>query len=398
MACPDLPQELVDMIIDEVGAGGDRISMVACSLTCHGWLHRSRFHIHAVLAILPTSRVRRLKEIYLPPLAIYIRKVHIMCRGPRRFAHDAVIAACPLFRRLQSVKALVIEGVTWDALPDHTRTTILSQFANTTTELSILDCSFWRRSDFVRLLTVFGAVTRIRISHSRWHRPDGMDASIDDERPMRLDHLVVGDGCTFPNVVARWASGKRAVCCIRRIHFTWHRESVDDLSNLLRRAGSSVKHLTLTFDNGRWLPPRSECVCMMLMTEDTHFVDFHVTAIDISQNTGLCELGLMFRQGSSRFTSLAWISGTLMALASVEISRVDIRVELMSRKHLTEINWCLIDSILGDRRLSAMLRVQVEVTVWDVRFGGGHSPLGMETVVECMPKLTARGILDVVVM
>lgn len=70
---PELPQELTDLIIDNLHS--DLIALRACTLTCHSWLHRSRRHLH--------SRVRigeyfvDLSRYSAPHIAQYVRELEL---------------------------------------------------------------------------------------------------------------------------------------------------------------------------------------------------------------------------------------------------------------------------------------------------------------------------------
>ena len=78
---PELPQELIDRIIDHVD---DTTSLKACSLVCSQWSPRSRKHLFVQVEFTPQKRPGTLVRLHTPRTAgaILPRSISVPIRGP----------------------------------------------------------------------------------------------------------------------------------------------------------------------------------------------------------------------------------------------------------------------------------------------------------------------------
>ncbi|KAH9930205.1 uncharacterized protein B0H18DRAFT_1083847 [Fomitopsis serialis] len=358
---PRLPQELAEMIIDELGDTYQRPTLAACSLTCRAWLHRSRVHIHSAVRLDPNSHLDRLSELYSGPLADYVRSLSI----------DA--------SRLKKIHRLALEALVWEQLEEQTVRIFLTNYDDVR-DVWLAACDFYNPAAFVRLLQSFGKADSIRMEGMGCDPVDFEEALEENGPVLHLQALDVGELCNAPSIVARWAYHGRKEVVIESIHFSWNHEDPVHLSRLLQLAGPSVKSLSITMDD--------------------HVQRVRTTpgelqgAVDLSQNTGLRTLRVLLRLETSNYIEVSWIGDVLSQLSSQLLAHILIFIELPSYELLDKLRWDLIDSALADTRIPALKKVECCI-LRRYMLHQGLDPNAINRVRNALPKLAALGILEV---
>lgn len=250
---PIFPPEISDMFIDALGEDYDHATLAACSLTCHAWVHRSRFHIHSSVRIDSSSNFSRLKELYSPErgLANYVRSLSIdacdMQADGLPAPHPWIAGNIALLKDFTKVKRLALDGLNWNDLTDETKTTILTNYPMVD-DLWMSTCDFRHPRHLVTLLQAFPNIKSIRMEALATDTVEWEFMGDNTGSELHLQWLDVGDVCTMPSVVTKWASSYGSLS-IENTHISWSHENPTDLSCLLECAGASVKTLSLTLDS-----------------------------------------------------------------------------------------------------------------------------------------------------
>ncbi|KAL6301718.1 hypothetical protein BKA93DRAFT_751776 [Sparassis latifolia] len=371
-----LPQELVDMIIDIFGSKYDRDALNACSLVCHAWLPRSRSHIHSAVRLDYTSNLEHLQALYTTFLAIYVRSLSIDTCGSDGMPADQswVDKMQPLLANVTKVERLSIEGIAWSELEENTRALFCTKYPGVT-DLWLATCDFADPADLVHLHQAFPL-----LSSARMEGVSSDDIVFDHALRLNSDTLSlrwldVGDLCTSPGVLAKWAFCYRKQVSIENIHFTWDCGDLVDLGNVLQIAGSSVKTLSITMDSRVDAATLPRC-------------------LNLSRSTGLCSFRLLARieENHDDTTEFFWIPDCIAQLSSPSISIVRVHIEIRAFLQLSHVNWTRIDSVLSDTKSLTKVEVCV-IRRWEASDEDDNQALG--TITSSMPKLKSRGILDV---
>ncbi|PCH36473.1 hypothetical protein WOLCODRAFT_146283 [Wolfiporia cocos MD-104 SS10] len=388
-----MPQEVVDMIIDELGSTYQRATLYACSLTCRAWVHRCRMHIHSAIRIDHTSHINRLIELYATPtssLAPYVRSLSIdaCVDGIPAKKHDWIDTSRPLLRALTRIERLSLDGIAWPDLELETREILLDHYGESIRDLWVATCDFRKASHLVALLEAFPRVQSVRMEGSSWEEP-GWDKFDQTDTTLRLHWLDVGDLCNPPSLVARWARRHRAIS-IENLHFSWGSEDPDILGQLLRSAGDSVKLLSLTLDDtfGEWITG-----------EDAKRTTQEI--LDLSHNRELRTFRFVARLEGCGPTDVSWISDLLSQLISPHLTLISIYMEMPSHGHLETVDWGKIDTALSGGRLRDLKTVDLCTSLQLVNPSssgdGGVSQDSSSPVplIELLPMLNKRGVLQI---
>ncbi|KAH9941945.1 hypothetical protein B0H21DRAFT_751874 [Amylocystis lapponica] len=381
---PRLPQEITDKVIDLLGESYQRTALAACSLTCHAWLDRSRVHIHSSVRLDPCSNLDHLTQLYTSPLAEYVRSLSIdVCVDGEPAEHKWIDEIRPLLRQFTRIERLSLDALVWADLENETQQIFLTQYP-LVSDLWLSTCDFWDPSEFLRLLQALPRLESVRMEGMVWEPEDCTDILRHNAPALRLRWLDVGDICTAPHVIAKWAGCHREVA-IENIHFSWACDHPVDLGILLKKAGSSVQTLSLTMDDRiqRWTTyPAALC-----------------GSLDLSRNTELRSLRLFARLDTPNVcdpSGVFWLSNVLAQLSSPHLSEVSICVEVKVYHQLLRIDWRSIDMYLSSPTLAGLKRVEICV-LRRCAFSGGQ-PLNPDVprlIGEALPKLSARRVLDV---
>ena len=102
---PDVPQEIVDLIIDNLQ--DDPLALRACALTAHNWVHRSRRHLHFRVRV--GEYYINLKRYSCPNTAQYVRELDLyMVRTDRGRQRTTTERLWRMVQRFPNLKSLVI--------------------------------------------------------------------------------------------------------------------------------------------------------------------------------------------------------------------------------------------------------------------------------------------------
>ena len=246
---PRLPLELAEMVIDELGRDYQRPALAACSLTCHAWLHHCRIHIHAAVRLDPQSHLENLSKLYDGPLAEYVRSLSIdACVEGEPRPHPWLNTVRPLLEKLKRVRRLALDAIVWEQLEEATKKIFLTNYEDVR-DIWLATCDFYDPATFVRFLQVFTRAESIRMEGVGCDPVDCEEALEENDEELRLRWLDVGDLCSAPSIVARWAWYGRRKLTLENIHFSWGSEDPVHLSRMLQLAGASVKKLSITMDD-----------------------------------------------------------------------------------------------------------------------------------------------------
>jgi len=214
-----------------------------------------------------------------------------------------------------------------------------------------------------------------------WEPEDCSEVLRDNAPELRLRWLDVGDICTSPHVVAKWAAHHEDVS-IQNIHFSWACDHPADLGIVLAKAGSSLRTLSITMDDRiqRW------------STSPTALHD----SLDLSKNNHLRSLRLLARLDSNDTSGVFWISSVLAQISSPDLSEVSICVEVMIYQQLMRLDWQSFDAYLSNPCLQGLKRVELCV-LRRCAYSRGEclNPEVVRLLRLALPKLSARGVLDV---
>ena len=246
---PRLPQELAEMVIDELGRDYQRPALAACSLTCRAWLHRCRIHIHSAVRLDPQSHLENLSKLYDGPLAEYVRSLSIdACVEGEPRPHPWLNTVRPLLERLKRIRRLALDAIVWEHLEDATKRIFLTNYEDVR-DIWLATCDFYDPATFVRFLQVFKRAESIRMEGVGCDPVDCEEALKENDEELHLRWLDVGDLCSAPSIVAQWAWYGRRELSLENIHFSWGSEDPIHLSRMLQLAGASVQKLSITMDD-----------------------------------------------------------------------------------------------------------------------------------------------------
>ena len=249
MAVPRLFPEIIDQIIDMLPTEPSKSpALYSCSLVCRQWLNRCRVHIHAAVRLSTRRNLEQLSELYMSPLALYVKSLNIdVCVGVEPAPHPWIDQIRPLLEHFTQIERLTFYGIVWDMLEKETQGIFLTRYP-LVTDLSTSICDFWVTADFVQFLQAFPRLNRARMKGMVWEKNNFRQALHRNAPELHLQWLDVGEICTAPYVIARWAA-HHDVVSIENIHFSWASDHPSDLGILLQKAGSTVQTLSITMDD-----------------------------------------------------------------------------------------------------------------------------------------------------
>ncbi|KZT68682.1 hypothetical protein DAEQUDRAFT_692066 [Daedalea quercina L-15889] len=377
---PRLPQELAEMIIDELGRTYQRSTLAACSLTCHAWLHRSRVHVHSAVRLDPNSNLDNLSKLYDGSLAELVRSLSIdACVEGEPRPHPWVNTVRPLLQKFRKIRRLALDAIVWEQLEEATKEIFLRNYEDVR-DIWLATCDFYDPASFVRFLQAFKKVESVRMEGVGCDPVDCEEALRDNAEELRLKWLDVGDLCSAPSIVAQWAWYGRRELSIEHVHFSWGSEDPVHISRMLQLAGPSVRDLSITMDDhvqrARTTPGELQ------------------GAIDLSKNAGLQGLRILLRLETSNYLEVSWIGDVLSQLSSQTLTQISIYVELPSYEVLDKLRWDLIDSALADTRFPILKKVEC-CLLRRYMLHQGLDPTAIDRVKAALPKLSELSILEV---
>ncbi|OSX64572.1 hypothetical protein POSPLADRAFT_1039448 [Postia placenta MAD-698-R-SB12] len=386
---PKVPLEISDLIIDELGSTYQRSTLAACALTCRDWLHRSRYHIHAAVRIDCTSNLPRLTELYSPAwgLAGYVRSLSIdacdVLGDGLPAPHPWIDNARDLLRLLTKIERLSLDAIIWQDLGAEIQALLLNHYP-LVKDLWMSTCDFRRPSQLVSLLQAFPRIECVRMEAMAMVSMEETIVVQDGSRKeLRLQWLDVGDLCTMPSIVARWARSYEHIA-IENMHFSWGCEDPAELGQLLERAGPSLKTLSITMDNR--IPDA--------LADKGPLNQF----LNLGYNSGLRSLRLLLRLEPFEVEDLSWISDLIGPISSTQLRHVAIYMEVLVDDQLDRIKWDVIDSALASEQLSSLQKVELGI-LQRRKYGepvdDSQEDRVKNRVTKKLPKLAARPIFEV---
>ncbi|KAJ3476156.1 hypothetical protein NLI96_g11356 [Meripilus lineatus] len=156
---PELPQELTDLIIDNLHS--DLISLRACTLTCHSWLHRSRRLLH--------SRVR-IGEYFVdldrysdPNVAHYVRELELyMVVSGHTCQRVTTEPLWQMISRFPSVNTLTIRDLEVPRLSPN-KMSILQTLCKQLRSLTLINVEFKGPDQFIEFIDSCDQLTHLNI-------------------------------------------------------------------------------------------------------------------------------------------------------------------------------------------------------------------------------------------
>ncbi|KZT01001.1 uncharacterized protein LAESUDRAFT_708102 [Laetiporus sulphureus 93-53] len=377
---PRVPQEMVDMVIDELGRTYQRSALAACSLTCRDWLPRSKIHIHSSVRIDSCSNIERLTKLYDSHLARYVRSLSIdACVDGEPAAHPWTDNARPLLRLFPNVDRLALDAIIWQDLHKDTQKIILEQYPSVS-DLWASTCDFADPCEFVKLLQAFPKLESVRLEGMCWDTSECEKQLANNGPELRLKWLDVNELCKHPSVVAKWASRYRTSVQIENIHFSLGCDHPRELDNLLQLAGSSVKTLSLGF--------------FACTRSFTHMSMTLHPFLNLKYNTSLQSLRLSLRLESHDQVDMSWFPEILSQLNSNHLTQVTFYVEILFCQQLEWIDWNEVDEFLSQPKLKGLMRV--ELCLWrrssHANFDDNDHDIPIK-FKKHLPKLQEHGIL-----
>ncbi|OCH85935.1 hypothetical protein OBBRIDRAFT_890829 [Obba rivulosa] len=270
------PQEIYDMVIDEVaalpkdsGSNGVHIpqeALVACMLTCKQFVGRSRQHLYRHLTIGPSRDVGRIECLYHPSrLGIYVRSLQIghfpeyTSKGQNSSEHW-LTHFVPMLSCLQNVSSLSLVELDWAKLGIRTRLFILRHFPPTVKDLKLEYVNLWNTNQGFRLLRSFPYLSTLTMGPDvTWRYPNHTQSQLTAHVPLDLDRLTIldtpdDDMAVTPWTVhlLQWFLVDRPVFRVRTIDLNWCHDDPRQLVALLLKILPSVEELRLRLEISGW--------------------------------------------------------------------------------------------------------------------------------------------------
>ncbi|TCD63282.1 hypothetical protein EIP91_005772 [Steccherinum ochraceum] len=250
---PDVPQEIVDLIIDNLQ--DDPLALRSCALTAHNWVHRSRRHLHSLVRI--GEYYVNLRRYASPPVAQYVRSLDLyMVRTDRGRQRTTTESLWKMVARFQNLRSLVIRDFEFYRLSPR-RSEVLLNICSRLRSLELRHVHFADPADFLSLV---GACPQLRalliedghfyssITRSRAEEQtsDYLEGCTKHFPGSGLQSLTVGglNSCYhFETAVDVWVSELTRRGFLREL--TLSKDSPDDCEDILRAVGSSAIDLRI---------------------------------------------------------------------------------------------------------------------------------------------------------
>ena len=257
-----LPQELVDIIIDNINLDNSPWTLSSCSLVCRSWLPRTHRHFFYRIVLRPPKRPgdvsysMRLYRVLLnsPHITNYIREL-VVYEGHRLKGQDwiGIDQTLPLvLRRLTNLTTIEFRGLYWNVLPPDLMRSIRYVFQlPSLTFVDIHDARFANIDDFASLLCHTKGLTRLSLAEINIMEPQPHEYHEVEEEEQMLDshrrrhivnlHLALYN---YPIFVGWLLQSPAEVSHIHTLHISGARQPHDEnaINRLLRAIGSSLKH------------------------------------------------------------------------------------------------------------------------------------------------------------
>ncbi|THH31879.1 hypothetical protein EUX98_g2334 [Antrodiella citrinella] len=237
---PDVPQEIVDLIIDNLQ--DDPLALRACALTAHNWVHRSRRHLH--------SRVRigeyyvNMKRYNSRSVAQYVKELDLYMvrtdRGRKRTTTDSLWR---MIGRFPNLKSLIIRDFEFYRFSSPRRD-LLSTICSRLRTLALHHVHFADPADFLTFIGSCEQLRNLRIEDGQFYNSHTRDLS--------AEHTKV-------HLTLLRKAGKRLPGKLTRVGLlktlTLSKDQPADCAGTLKAVGSSLIDLRLARCNTRLTKP-----------------------------------------------------------------------------------------------------------------------------------------------
>lgn len=181
----NLPQELVDLVIDFVAAGPFKTRKIleACSLTCRAWRDRSQYHMQRQKAIRFFRGHNNLRVVNLPPRILrMIRDLTLeFARSNKYPSHEE----WSLISKLTNLRSLVLLGSRIPSGVNQANLKPLEALFQRVTKLRLVECTFRNSSSFLSFIATFPNIQSLCINDVRLIGTNGLhDIPSNAPRPM----------------------------------------------------------------------------------------------------------------------------------------------------------------------------------------------------------------------
>ncbi|KAJ7176675.1 hypothetical protein C8R46DRAFT_1213260 [Mycena filopes] len=380
MTVPQLPQELVEEIVDHLA--GDSTSLKACSLVSRVWLNRSRSYLFETCSIVPRN-ILPLRDFLRSPVACtfapYVRNVKAARYHWSKNDHHFNEIAPDLRRCLTGVRAL---DMTFGVVPAaHTdaffRSGFLASFPHAT-QLT-LTCNFEGNSDLeppppavdmiCRLFPALQALHVREISDVVPTSGPGLVTPAIPTPPRGLRTLRLGARATA--LILGWLTAANHLPHIHTLTLpVLKARDVPIVRAALQQLGGAVRHLDITFRTS-------------LLANDVHPEAVFNFALHPSLRTLTLRDQSWTAQDPAQMDSSSHLIKLLSPLDAPELERIELEIPL-SLYNDGGFDWPALDLLLSSSRFRSLRKVVVTPTErHQVEF----------SLPEVLPLLAASGIL-----
>jgi hypothetical protein len=273
-----LPQELIDTILENIDVDVDQWTLRCCSLACSSLLHSSRRRIFRRIVLhnytsgsKPTSHCQRLHNLLLksPHIATFIQELKLYegqyGKGQDWMGSDPSLPL--VLGMLKDLARLELRRLEWGKLPPAVRQSIQNVLELPSLHFVQMERSFFANmDDFSSLLSHAEGLTGLSLAefYTSWGEPVSPEGSsrgrdtkeqgvYSDRRRHLLDlRLQVNNYSEFVN----WILGPHSlldVSHVQTLHITHHSRSEEHIINhLLHAIGGSLKHFKLDAAKNFW--------------------------------------------------------------------------------------------------------------------------------------------------
>ena len=254
---PSLPHEISLCIIDYLYNCPK--SLNNCSRVCRAWLATSRFHLFYHISFVlngrhTSDRFQRLHGIIeqSPIIALYIRELVIVSLNllPDSEWPKLAMVVPLLFGKLTSLQKLDVRGLYWSRLTPDARSSVRALLAlPSLVHLVVRYITVSRLEHFAAILPP--NLKRLSVSQIHIRTDDvGVTHAIDMENdqmstrnPRRLEYLRVYNS----PMVNNWLLGGQSDVDVSNIHTLDICTESEGMSKLVRRVGSSLENLKISY-------------------------------------------------------------------------------------------------------------------------------------------------------
>ncbi|EMD31528.1 hypothetical protein CERSUDRAFT_78145 [Gelatoporia subvermispora B] len=286
MPCGPLPQELYDIVIDQVAssqptdAAGTKDTLLACMLACKQLAESSRKHLYQDVKLSYSSKLPRINILYHPSrLGKYVRRLRIRddsrIREPEwigRLDDDSELEVIdghflttflPMLSLLTNINYLAIQDPKWRRFGVQTRTFLVQHFSPTITKLHLRNINFWNSNQAVRLLQSFPHLSDMSVLGGvAWGYLDHTRSQLSSPVPLSLGTLRISDDafCTISAYsvhLVNWLVAERPLVRARKLYICWSQPNTRVLVGLMRKLWDNLGelHLCLSVQEEKFMVP-----------------------------------------------------------------------------------------------------------------------------------------------